>query len=88
MKRFDDAQDNIRIMASRTFVKFFGSVGRWQSTVKDLRTASPEANTILDEKAEGGYREIRLDTVHWETMIKGITIHLDDMNTIVQVCYY
>jgi dynein assembly factor 5 len=81
----DDSQDDIRRQALKTFVTFFDAIGRWQSSVKDLVEFANEATTIKDDTQECGFREIKLDSVHWETMLKGMAIHLDDMNKNIQV---
>ncbi len=84
LKRLDDSQDDIRRRALKTFVAFFNSIDRWQHSVKELTDVN-EANTIKDEMQECGFREIRLDSVHWETIIKGMAVHLDDLNSKIQV---
>jgi dynein assembly factor 5 len=84
LKRLDDSQDDIRRQALKTLAIFFNNIGRWQNLVKDLAEDDNVA-TVKDDSQECGYREIRLDTVHWEAMIKGMAIHLDDLNSKIQV---
>ncbi len=87
IKRFDDAQDEIRILTAKVFITFFHSIARWQARMKPLMESTTEgSSTVKDDTCEGGFREIKLDDVHWEAIVKGITIHLDDMNPALQVC--
>jgi dynein assembly factor 5 len=86
IKRFDDAQDDIRILTAKVFVMFFHSIARWQTRMGPLEDSAPGgSSTVKDETCEGGFREIKLDDIHWEAIVKGITIHLDDMNPSLQV---
>lgn len=87
LKRLDDSQDEIRLQALKTLSTFFNAVGRWLDSVKDF-AESCEGSTVKDESLECGFREIRLDNVHWETMIKGMAVHLDDLNSKIQVRSY
>lgn len=84
LKRLDDSQDDIRRQALKVFVTLYNTIGRWQDSVADLAQGS-EIATVKDDTQECGFREIRLDSVHWEAMIKGMVVHLDDLNVKVQV---
>ncbi len=84
LKRLDDSQDDIRRQALRTLSAFFHAIARWQFVIKDLEKDENIA-TVKDDSQECGYREIRLDAVHWEAMVKGMAIHLDDLNSKIQV---
>ena len=88
LKRLDDAQDDIRIYTCRyAFISFFNNIQKWQESVLELCQKYPDMNTVNDSSVESGYKEIRLDSIHWETMVKSLCIHLDDMNTQVQVIF-
>jgi dynein assembly factor 5 len=85
LKRLDDSQDNIRISMARLFVKFFKVVGDWQTRMAPFTKENPEACTITSEKSANGFIEIRLDDVHWDALVKGLAIHMDDTNSSLQV---
>jgi dynein assembly factor 5 len=85
LKRLDDSQDNIRISMARLFVKFFKVVDDWQSRMAPWTSENPDACTIASDESENGFIEIRLDDVHWEAMVKGLAIHMDDTNSSLQV---
>ena len=85
LKRLDDSQDNIRIAMARLFVKFFKVIQAWQDRMIPFTRENPEACTIASDMSQNGFIEIRLDDVHWEALAKGLTIHMDDTNSSLQV---
>ena len=72
-------------MTGQTLVLFFKAIEAWQMSVKSLCDANPGQSTVRDESSEAGFKEIMLDNVHWEALIKGLAIHLDDINPAIQV---
>lgn len=66
----------------------------WQTHVKPLRETAGDNITVivnqagevdLSSNAKGTLLELRLDDVHWISMVKGLTIHMDDPNPELQV---
>ncbi|OUM70216.1 hypothetical protein PIROE2DRAFT_37495, partial [Piromyces sp. E2] len=74
LKRMDDASDVIRDQTAKTFPYLFNCVVQWQDHIQNVEMDSSES-----------YVEKSLDDVHYQTMIKGLAIHLDDSNNIIQV---
>ena len=84
MKRLDDAQDDIRIQVSAVLVTFFTSASAWLNRMKaEYPTESGQSIMAADGVT---LVELRLDDVHWRTMLEAICIHLDDSQLAVQVC--
>ena len=80
LKRMDDASDVIRSHTSKTFQYLFECISQWQYYIQNVEMDSSE-----------GYVEKSLDDVHYQTIIKGLAIHLDDSNSIIQVnilCFF
>ncbi|KAJ3115018.1 HEAT repeat-containing protein 2 [Phlyctochytrium bullatum] len=75
LKRLDDSSDNIRIHACEVLGVFTELIARFHSKYKDL---PDRAHGYMDGT---NYVETRLDDVHWVTMVKGICIHVDDVNS-------
>jgi len=69
----DDASDVIRNHTSKTFQYLFECISQWQNYIQNIEMDSSE-----------GYVEKSLDDVHYQTIIKGLAIHLDDSNNIIQ----
>ena len=88
LKRLDDAQDPIRIRTSQVLSSFFLKVKSWYALNKE---ELPKGSTTVvsggEKGGEGGWVEVRLDDVHWESIVKGLLVHMDDMNEHVQVRY-
>ncbi|KAJ3237761.1 HEAT repeat-containing protein 2 [Chytriomyces hyalinus] len=78
LKRLDDASDDVRIQACKTFMAFSAAINVWHA-----QNALP-ADGTNGYVHEGVYIETRLDSVHWIEMIKGVAIHVDDSNTNIQ----
>jgi dynein assembly factor 5 len=79
LKRMDDANDNVRTDTAALFALLFDKIGIWQSRWSDKQ--SVQGNTILED---GEVVEIALDDVHYDTILKGLTVHMDDTNPEVQ----
>jgi len=73
LKRMDDASDIIRGYTSKTFQYLFDCISQWQNYIQNIEMDSSET-----------YVEKSLDDVHYQTIIKGLAIHLDDSNNIIQ----
>lgn len=74
LKRLNDSQDEIRIKAAQAIVEFAFCVDSWRENVKNC--GNPP------------FIETNIDNVHWEEIIKSVTIHMDDMNLEVQQSAY
>ncbi|OAJ35882.1 hypothetical protein BDEG_20113 [Batrachochytrium dendrobatidis JEL423] len=84
LKRLDDAQDKIRVQCANIWPVYFNSVCRWLAKMASSYPIDTTNKLTSIPGADGGVVEIALDTVHWQTMIKGLTIHLDDTNPDIQ----
>eukprot|EP00842_Homolaphlyctis_polyrhiza_P000454 jgi/Hompol1/1409/HPOL_002345-RA len=87
LKRMDDAQDSLRIHCARVWQVYFESVAKWKARMAPLAQEAASRGELQLSVVPGpdeGIIEIALDTVHWETMVKGLTIHLDDTNSSIQ----
>ncbi|ORX38796.1 ARM repeat-containing protein [Piromyces finnis] len=73
LKRMDDASDVIRNQTAKTFPYLFNCIAQWQDYIQNNKMNSGES-----------YIEKSLDDIHYQTMIKGLSIHLDDSNNIIQ----
>lgn len=87
LKRMDDAQDSIRILTCTVLKNLWKHIEAWVREMDRFAaskglTLEQGATTILVDNKE--CVEIRLDEVHWSTMIKGLAVHMDDTNTQVQ----
>ena len=88
LKRLDDANDGIRLKAIDSFGRFFTSYTQWRRDMTAIRAAldpTGQALTVLD--AEGHLVELGLEQGHFETIIKGLTLHMDDANRNIQVLF-
>lgn len=86
IKRMDDAKDEIRIQTCVTWGHFFSAVNIWNTEMKpacEKYDPSGTMNSVLDEA--GALLELRLDQSHFEAILKGLTLHLDDVNNTLQV---
>ncbi|KAI9350767.1 armadillo-type protein [Obelidium mucronatum] len=78
LKRLDDANDNVRILACSTVIKLIKAIEFWY-------TQHPaQENGLNGALVNGVYIETRLDDVHWVELVKGTVIHVDDANNAVQ----
>ncbi|KAL6589033.1 ARM repeat-containing protein [Neocallimastix sp. 'constans'] len=73
LKRMDDASDVIRSHTSKTFQYLFECISQWQNYIQNVEMDSSET-----------YIEKSLDDVHYQMIIKGLAIHLDDSNNLIQ----
>lgn len=84
LKRLDDAIDTLRISAANVFDSFFACGARWLERMKPFRdSANPQATSVQGPKGE--LLEVSLDNCHWETIVQGMVIHMDDTNNEIQV---
>ncbi|KAJ3122638.1 HEAT repeat-containing protein 2 [Physocladia obscura] len=79
LKRLDDASDAVRILGCTAFTNFARAVVCFYS---QHTSQADGVNGYLDGNEK--YVESRLDDVHWIEIIKGIAIHLDDVNSYIQ----
>jgi len=73
LKRMDDASDIIRERTTKTFQCLFNCISDWQNYIQNVEM---DSNVTYIEKS--------LDDIHYQTIIKGLAIHLDDSNNIIQ----
>jgi dynein assembly factor 5 len=81
----DDANDGVRIQTCSTFDHLFKSLAAWQEQMKIVQAKydpTGQLNTILDEN--NNVVDVKLDLTHYETIIKAVTLHMDDSNTQLQ----
>lgn len=78
IKRMDDSRDEVRIRAAAALTAWISCVDAWEKG--NIDTTPADAAT-----ASSVYVEKELDRIHWEALLKGLLIHLDDTNTSVQV---
>jgi dynein assembly factor 5, axonemal len=86
LKRMDDANDEVRIDAAATIASMFHSMKAWKEYMTSIHNELDPTGcelTVIDK--EGKLVELKLDNVHYESMIKGLFIHMDDTNRKVQV---
>ncbi|KAL2914850.1 hypothetical protein HK105_205592 [Polyrhizophydium stewartii] len=86
LKRMDDAQDTLRVRCAQTWSVLFTSIAAWLARMAPLRASSPDGTLSVIQDANGCIIEVALDSVHWQTMVKGLVVHLDDTNSLIQEC--
>lgn len=74
IKRLDDAQDQVRIESCQVWSTFFKATELWQK----------RKNEKMEIVNENEYDDIKIDDVHWQGIIKGLSIHMDDINLEIQ----
>ncbi|KAI8825196.1 armadillo-type protein [Fimicolochytrium jonesii] len=95
LKRMDDARDDIRIQTAKTFAHFFTAATLFSARMQPYTSTSPPGVTsvlvdahgkVVDRDAGEGARlvEVRLDDVHWVAVVKGLVVHMDDVNPVLQ----
>jgi dynein assembly factor 5 len=82
LKRMDDAKDQVRIHTASVWAAFFPAVKTWMGSVALLK--GPEDEGKLTTVKDGQVIELGLDRGHYETIIDGLLIHLDDPDQNVQ----
>jgi dynein assembly factor 5, axonemal len=87
LKRLDDASDDIRIQACSTISAFANSLLSWNKQWESHYTSSSQENNGGFVGPYGTFIETRLDDVHWNEMIKGVLIHVDDSSVVIQVLF-
>lgn len=81
----DDSNDCVRIETANTFFAMFSSISKWQIEMVGIQEAlDPNDTSHAFTNAGGGLVESRLDDVHYEAIVKGLCLHLDDTNREVQ----
>jgi dynein assembly factor 5 len=87
LKRMDDAKDVIRIQTCQTWSEYFKSIKAWQKSLEPLIASLPESerdkSTIV--LGDGEVVEIKIDDLHYDAIVNGLLIHMDDTNSILQV---
>ena len=84
LKRMDDAQDTLRIRCAQVWKSFFNASKRFLDRMALLRVTSDESKVTVVQRETGEVIEVALDDVHWDTIIKGLLIHMDDTNSNIQ----
>ncbi|KAI8999439.1 armadillo-type protein [Gaertneriomyces semiglobifer] len=89
LKRLDDAHDSLRIRTANTFRHFFDALAAWAAAMEPLRVAGGGSLTVLVDGngnvgQQGELVEVGLDDVHWSAIVKGLTVHMDDVNSALQ----
>ncbi|KAI8904408.1 armadillo-type protein [Gorgonomyces haynaldii] len=84
LKRMDDANDDIRVECAKTWKQFFASLNHW---IHKMQPRHRELDPTLSQLAHlenGQLIEFALEQGHYETIVKGLTLHMDDMNAKIQ----
>lgn len=85
LKRMDDAKDSVRIQAASTWTEVFPSIKVWMDGLLYLRAdLSKDDKQRLTIIKDGVVVELGLDSGHYETIIDGLLIHMDDTNQVIQ----
>lgn len=85
LKRMDDAKDQVRIQTATVWAVFFPAVKSWMDSMALYKAElGPEDEGKLTIVKDGHLIELGLDRGHYETMIDGLLIHMDDPNPKVQ----
>ncbi|KAI9203339.1 armadillo-type protein [Polychytrium aggregatum] len=71
VKRLDDANDEIRIATCAVLQTLFDAVEAWEARRAVERPSEPQDHYIDD---------VKFDSVHWMSIVKILTIHMDDSN--------
>ncbi|KAI8811252.1 armadillo-type protein [Cladochytrium replicatum] len=82
MKRLDDAKDEIRVEAAKALGELVKAMGAWETRMVDVGGEEGKGKTAV--VVEGQVMEVRLDEMHWEQMVKGMAVHMDDTNVSIQ----
>lgn len=85
LKRMDDAKDQVRIETANVWALFFPAVQQWISSMSHIRAQLPvEDQDKMTVVQDGVVIEFGLDYGHYETIVDGLLIHMDDANHLVQ----
>ncbi|KAJ3359863.1 HEAT repeat-containing protein 2 [Kappamyces sp. JEL0680] len=85
LKRMDDAKDEVRIQTAQVWERFFYSVQSWLASLAPLKeTLPPQDRDKLTVLHDGQLLEIGLESGHYETILDGLLVHMDDTNHLVQ----
>ncbi|KAI8810018.1 armadillo-type protein [Cladochytrium replicatum] len=82
MKRLDDAKDEIRVEAAKALGELVKAIGAWEVRMVDVGGEEGKGKTAV--VVEGQVVDVRLDEMHWEQMVKGMAVHMDDTNVAIQ----
>jgi dynein assembly factor 5, axonemal len=90
LKRMDDAKDDIRIQVGSTWEYYFESISQWRNDMQSVKQSLPEEEReqcaiVHPETKE--IIEIDIECSHFETILDGLFVHLDDGNVQVQVFF-
>ena len=84
----DDAKDDIRVQSGELWASFFKAVLQWKELMVPFKNSLPEEDrnrcAVLNPSTNE-IVEIDLEGGHFETILNGLFIHLDDTNYQVQV---
>lgn len=85
LKRMDDAKDEVRIETASVFAVFFPAIKTWTDSLASLKAEleleERDGTTIV---RDGVVIELRLDRCHFESIIDGLLIHMDDADHRIQ----
>jgi dynein assembly factor 5 len=85
LKRMDDADDQIRIQTAHAFSSFFRSIQDWSVAMRSYHNSLDPTGQDQTAVVYGEVIELKLDDIHYENIIKGLCLHMDDANKAVQV---
>ncbi|KAI9366152.1 armadillo-type protein [Zopfochytrium polystomum] len=87
LKRLDDAADDVRVAACTVVISMTRAIAVWHIQM-DAHCHSgirgPEEAAVDGDSVPDAYVETRLDNVHWSAMLRGVVVHTDDSNPMVQ----
>jgi dynein assembly factor 5 len=84
----DDAKDEVRILTANTWSHFALAVCYWRTSMQEMKETLPVEDkdrcaVVHPETKE--VIEIDIESGHFETILDGLFIHLDDTNVRLQV---
>jgi dynein assembly factor 5 len=85
LKRMDDADDQIRIQTAHSFSCLFRSIQDWSVAMSSYHISLDATGQNKTFVLDGEVIELKLDDIHYETIVKGLCLHMDDANKAVQV---
>jgi dynein assembly factor 5 len=84
----DDAKDEVRIHTASTWSHFALAVFHWRASMEGMKRSLPvedqERCAVVHPETKEVI-EIDIEKGHFETILDGLFIHLDDTNVRVQV---
>lgn len=85
LKRMDDADDLIRIQTAKVFSSFFAAIAAWKQLKNQFHKELDPSGQQLTVLKDDHIIELKLDDIHYESIVKGLCLHLDDTNRAIQV---